>query len=122
MEAIIITDWDTDYSQHLFIDGKLALSGDWYHDKIDALIEGYILGIESLKGPIGTKSLDLDEDGTSRALYTEEDGKEVLICKMVDDTSVLAVLETDRSSVLGLYSPEELEDAITMGVLRPIED
>lgn len=122
MEVIIISDWETDYSQHLFINGKLVLSGDWHHDKIDALIEGYILGIESLKGPISTKSLDLDEDGVRRALYTEEDGKEVLICKMVDDTSVLAVLETDRTSVLGLYSPEELEDAITMGVLRPIED
>ena len=34
---------------HLYVDGELVLSGDEYHDKINKVIKGFLIGLDFLK-------------------------------------------------------------------------
>lgn len=55
-----------EYVKALYIDGELFKYGDYYHDKIETLFEGFILGIKHAGIPFELEKINCSNEETNQ--------------------------------------------------------
>lgn len=74
----------------LYIDGELYKYGDYYHDKIDEWIDGFIEGVKYTKAEIDIEEVECNNDSYNEEIAEMGDSPdEVLdLNKLKDESSI----------------------------------